>query len=655
MRMDRQGRARSLGGAGALGIAMGGIGLIASPVPGATALWRSVAAQPSGPTFEVSAFRWRYAPEHPELPPLAAFDDLAVELGFADDVFMTPEEGGEVRSTAMGELMAEHPGRRYTAGAINAIGARLVRSLNDRGIVGVFVLPDGEQLSSTGEDLRPGAAGPLTLVISVSVIAEVRTTASGDRFAKDAVAGDAPGEDLVNRPEHARIRSLSPVRPANASGSAGQNLFRRDLLEDYLFRLNRRPGRRVSAAATATGTPGELQLEYDVAENKPWTIYGQAANTGTKQTRTWRERIGFVHNQLTDRDDTLSLEYVTAEFEAVNAVIGSYDTPLGDSMLWRGRLSGSWSEYTASELGFEDLPFKGRGYSLGGEVSREVFHDRELFIDAFAGAHFDHIHTDNQFALIEGEADFLLPNIGLRLERFTEKASTGASMTLETSLPGLTGVSDDDAVRLGRTDADAQWTVLRADASHSLYLEPLFMGKTFDDPATPDSRVTLAHELALSVRGQYAFGSRLIPQQVETAGGFYSVRGYQESILAGDDAIIGSIEYRFHLPRALGIEPDPSRTPLFGRPFRLRRQQRGGRPDWDLILKGFVDAARVVNNDRLSFESDDTLIGAGVGLEFQFKRHFNVRVDWGVAIEDAAGGAVTAGSDRFHISLTGFF
>jgi hemolysin activation/secretion protein len=106
----------------------------------------------------------------------------------------------------------------------------------------------------------------------------------------------------------------------------------------------------------------------------------------------------------------------------------------------------------------------------------------------------------------------------------------------------------------------------------------------------------------------------------------------------------------------MGVEVDPTRTPLFGGPFRARPQQAYGQADWDLILKGFIDAARVVNSERKPFESNETLVGTGVGAELQLLRNFSFRVDWGVALTEVEGGdRVTAGSNRFHISLTLLF
>ena len=99
--------------------------------------------------------------------------------------------------------------------------------------------------------------------------------------------------------------------------------------------------------------------------------------------------------------------------------------------------------------------------------------------------------------------------------------------------------------------------------------------------------------------------------------------------------IVGSAEYRLHLPRLLGIEPDPASTPLFGRPFRFRADRPFGYPDWDLVFKGFIDAGRAVNSHRESFEQNETLVGAGIGM----------------ALRDVPG-EVSAGDSKLNFVVT---
>lgn len=111
-----------------------------------------------------------------------------------------------------------------------------------------------------------------------------------------------------------------------------------------------------------------------------------------------------------------------------------------------------------------------------------------------------------------------------------------------------------------------------------------------------------------------------MPNFQQTAGGLYTVRGYPEAVVAGDNAFIASAEYRYHLPRGLSSSVQPSE--FFGTPFRFRPQYPYGPVDWDLIFKGFVDFGRVTHEDRQSFEEDATLVSVGIGAELAaFRGH----------------------------------
>ena len=61
-------------------------------------------------------------------------------------------------------------------------------------------------------------------------------------------------------------------------------------------------------------------LDYLVTEQKPYSAYLQVSNTGTESTGDWRERIGFIHYQMTGRDDIFSVDFITAEFDKTNTV-----------------------------------------------------------------------------------------------------------------------------------------------------------------------------------------------------------------------------------------------------------------------------------------------------------------------------------------------
>ena len=450
----------------------------------------------------------------------------------------------------------------------------------------------------------------------------------------------------INNPIHNAIRRNSPVQ---AAGSPGTAALRRDLLDDYIFRFNRHPGRHVDVAVSAASEkdPGKVVLDYLVAETKAWSVYTQVSNTGTKQTDEWRERFGFVTNQATNHDDTLSLDYTTAGFSKSHTVNLSYEAPFTVGSRLRYRAYGTFEEFTASDVGFSKENFSGEEYLAGAEVIYNVFQRRDAFIDLAVGGRYEDVRVNNANVKQTGQATFAVPYVSLRFEQNAEISSTAANVTFQGR---LTGTSQDQLNRLGRLNSNRDAYLVQADATHAFFLEPVFNHKQFEE-----AKGTLAHELALSLHSQYTFSDdRLIPQAEEVAGGFYSVRGYPESIVAGDTVVVGSTEYRFHLPRAFSPREVPQKTPfnrVLGQDFRVVPQVPYGRPDLDVIFRAFFDAGRVFNNKALSFEKDQTLLGTGVGLELQLRQNFTIRVDYGIPLMSIPN-EVTAGSGRVHFSAT---
>jgi hypothetical protein len=254
--------------------------------------------------------------------------------------------------------------------------------------------------------------------------------------------------------------------------------------------------------------------------------------------------------------------------------------------------------------------------------------------------------------VVEGEEDFFIPRLGLRLERRTDKATTTADLGFEGNIKDIAGTDESELPALGRSNTDAEWVRFDWDAEHSFYLEPLLNGEAWEDPSTPASS-TLAHEISLRFRGQYAFGNRLVPNYEQTIGGLYTVRGYEESVAAGDTVLNTRLEYRFHLPRIFAPS-EPGK--LFGNDFRWAPQRVYGSPDWDLIFRSFFDFGYTHNHDRVAgVESDHTLPSAGVGAELKIKNNLSLRGEWGFALDDEdflGGNDVQAGDSQFHFVAT---
>ena len=627
------------------------------------------------PSYTLSKLQVDYARSHPDLPAIAKLRELEIPLGKHEGGFVGYRESMEKHTVVPAEA-AWAEGQVFYPSAIRSINERLVGYLNDRGLVGVFASPSREDLRRARRE-----ASPLRLAVNVARVGDIRTLASGERVDPDA---------RTNHELHRWIRKRSPLEPASTQPAAARtpasgrpvatqaaatqpgpaatqpqtaeapeqgDLIRRDELNRYVHWLNRHPGRSVDTSIAAGEGDNQLVLDYLVNESKPWFAFVQVSNTGTEQTDDIREQFGLVHNQLTNNDDILRLNYVTTSFDESNAVVGSYEAPVGDSRRLRWRVEGSWNEYTASEVGQAGEQFEGEGWRAGGELSLNVLQDQATFLDVYAGAKWQHTEVINRtfqaFGLIvEGEEDFFIPRLGIELDRQTDQASTTLDFGVDGNVQAIAGTDEDELPALGRSQTDAEWVRAYWDLQHSFYLEPLLNPEGWADPSTPESS-TLAHEVAVTLRGQYAFDNRLVPNFEQTIGGLYTVRGFPESVAAGDNVVNLRTEYRFHLPRIFSPR-EPGE--MFGEPFRWAPQRVYGSTDWDLILRTFLDYGRTVNADRVpNVEQNHSLLGAGVGAELRIKNNITLRGEWGFALDDeefAGSDDVEAGDSEFHFLAT---
>jgi len=632
-----------------------------------------------GEALPVSHFDVRYDAPGQDLPPLAQIVPERVRLGRTARGYAAPRPGLPLESVAVPREPGA-PVRSFHPSAVGEIASQMVARLRERGLMGVYVAPHPQDVHPRSErDLRREGDTVLRLVVSVGRVRELRSVGFGSRL---------PEDWRIDNPAHRRLRDGSPIQPVGSGREGATSLVDRDVLEEYLHHLNRHPGRRVDAALAPAEDGAGVSLDYRVAESRPWTVYGQVSDTGTDTTNPWQVRVGAVHHQLTNRDDTLGVEYLNAAFDddfdfdldRVHAVSVGYEAPWfgpgrpralredADLPSWidwaplhrlpwigaerlRWRVSGSWTRTRIDDiLGEEGGPslagfdFEGTDWQLGGRLIANVFQHRAFFLDLYGGLRVRFVSQENESLARDVSEYLFLPEIGLRAERRTDVSSLFADVALEGP---LNAVDDDEVDDLGRIDASRRWLLLRWEAGASHYLEPLLFPDGWKDPSRWPS--TLAHELSLQARGQWAFERRLVPQVSQVVGGLFSVRGYPQSLASGDSVAVGTLEYRFHLARSLPRGARPLELPFLGE-FRAVPQGPYGRADWDLVVAAFADAGRTWRHDPLPFEGDDTLVGAGVGLELQLGSHVRARVDWARALHSAGptGDRTESGDHRFH-------
>ncbi|MCP4758673.1 MAG: hypothetical protein GY876_04300 [Planctomycetes bacterium] len=592
--------------------------------------------------YIVWPFEVVYGAAHRDLPTEASFERMAISLSPTAIGWTAP--GDNAIETTLGRLN-ESGSMLYDSSAIKTIGQVMSDHLTDQDLMGVSVQPLADQIPSAGpqmgQDLREGST-ELPLVVTVGRVADLRTIARGDRI---------DSTEAENHPSHQAIREGSPLAVADDVSDGA--LLRRKALDDYLYFLSRHPGRDVEASVTAGSNQGDVAVDYVVSESKPWTVWYQYGNTGTKNEGYQRHRFGFKTTQLTNNDDILSFQYVTSNFSKTNAVMGRYEAPLGLGGRLRWGIEGSWSQYFADQFGasiFSDA-YTGFAWSGGGDLRLNVYQDGPMFIDFVGGARLQHIGVTNELLFgLSDQASFVIPHGSVQIERTGNWSRYHMSVGVEGN---VLSHSESELTRFGlltgRLPIADRWARLNWAGSISTFLEPLLDPEGWGDPSTPATS-TLAHEVLFGVSGQYAFGSRLMPQFQSVVGGPGTNRGYPVSIVAGDNALNLTGEYRFHVPRAFGIQPEPGT--LFGEPFRMAPQHVYGVPDWDLALLGFVDYSWLTQNDKLFYESDQTLLSAGIGFELIYKANLKVRLDWGWALRALEGGLYDSGHNRVYVQAS---
>lgn len=618
---------------------------LAAATPTATA--DLPAARPSdGQMYPISELKIVYIDPNPQFPSPEEMAQIEVELGRSADGLVAPRADLPVVRLRLSALPSMGGPQRIFGSAIRAIDQQLTFEFNRRDFYAIVVAPLPEEIESRRphRDLRPPGETRLSLGVYAGRVKDIHSFASGERWE------DRAQEQKLDLPEHAWILEGSPVRTESPD-----DLVRKDQIDDYVARLNRHPSRRVDAEIAPSRIEGGVSLDYLVTEAKPWWAYAQVENTGTEETTKMRERFGFVDSQLLGRDDTLQLDYITGNFDEVQVVLGSYEIPFTRDGRFHGRAFGAWSRYDASVLGFRDS-FHAKQIDGGAQLIGNLYQWNDLFLDAVVGGQYERVNVENDLADSRHADDFALGMVALRAERVGTAAILNGEVAYWHNFAGIANTNADELELFGRLGVDqASFDLLRWSLDLDFFLEPLLIPRTWRDPSYWEFETkSFAHELFLSFNGQNAFNNRLIPQQEQVAGGFYTVRGYPQAAAVGDNVETFTAEYRLHIPRLFAPGGTPWRVPGIGR-FRVRPQYEFSFPDWDLILRAFYDLGHVTQIDPDAFDLDQTLMGAGVGIELRTLRYLTARLDYGIALKKVvldAEDTVHPGHDQVHFVVT---
>ncbi len=586
--------------------------------------------------YPIDRFEIEYQTGREDLPSVMEMRSIEVALTRVNGVYGSVTTAGIPATVRLGEI---EPGSVFNNEALQEILNAIVRYLNEQDIYGVYIVPQRNQIAPrNGRDRRREGDTSLGIEISVGEIQQIQSVAKGERIREDRP---------IDNPKHSPIVKHSPLQPATQE--SGPYLFRKEALDDYLRRLNRHPGRRVDATIASSGEPGKIDLHYLVTESRPWSVYGQVSNTGTEGVGEWQYRAGASQTQVFGYDDIATVDYLASDLNRSYSIIAGYNIPVIYPDYIRFSLLGSYSEFVGEQFAASTvLEFSGRVITGQAEGRVSPYSLWGFAIDGYGGVQWeayrvtqqiflagqDGAATDDAVSSTQGKDVVVSPYLGLSIEKSSRSFMTAFNLSVEWNLDRIQANQLD---RLGRLDADDNRVILGWELQQSVFLEPWFDRDDWSDLKDWRSS-TLAHELMINVAGQYSVTEqRVIPQKQFVIGGMYSVRGYPESVAAADHGFFIQSEYRLHLPRLLKpyseFERDERPPQLYGR-WNVRPPRSLILPDWDLILKAFIDYGQTENVDLQQYETDQDLASCGFGIELQLIQQLTLRTDVGWVLEE---------------------
>jgi len=357
--------------------------------------------------------------------------------------------------------------------------------------------------------------------------------------------------------------------------------------------------------------PDALDAVVNVDDERPWNVFGNLNNIGTKDTGRTRMQLGALVSDLTRHDDVLS-GAVTLSPDNIDDVfqLGAfYQLPV---YAWSGWFS---AFYVKSEVDVGNVQnffdVSGAGDFVGINFKRSLIPVGRYKHSFTVGLQDRNFETGISNALtgirIPGISTVVRTRpVDLRYDGSYNWTATSVDFYVD-AVQNLSfgGHNDDEAYARVRAVADSHWKALRFGALFTQRLPRDFLG-------------------VFRVTGQYS-RKPLLPGEQLGFGGERSIRGFEERTTAGDSGLVANAEVW-----------SPPVVQLAGMRFLA-----------------FVDAGHKHLNDPLTGQRpSDTLSSVGVGARWSWNEIVALSVDYGQPLANADGEAADRGNSKWHVNIT---
>lgn len=405
-----------------------------------------------------------------------------------------------------------------------------------------------------------------------------------------------------------RFFSTAMIKERLPSLTPGSQVSSAAIKRDFTA-INQHADRKVIPGMAPGKEPGTVDFELKVEDRSPLHASLELNNKAGHNTEELRLVGTIRHDNLWQRDHSLSLQYQTApqDMEQVKVATGSYLLPVPGTDGHRLILYGLWTD--------SDTPV-GDGFRSTGKGT--VFGARYLLPLAGQGSYNHSLslgldYKDFEDVIISGSDDVVTPvtylplSLGYSASLFDAESKALTLLNAGVSLTFRGAVTDQTEFSDKRYNGRANYLTLN-------------MGVEHRRPVWSD------YEVRTKLDGQLA-SEPLISNEEFAAGGMDSVRGYRESEALGDSGIHGSFE---------ALAPDLGKLAglkqLVARPYL------------------FYDIASLWVMDPLPGQEEFTLLhGAGIGVRGVLTERFEYQLDGAFALK--ATNRTESGDNRVHFKL----
>ena len=464
---------------------------------------------------------------------------------------------------------------------LSEIPLQYLKSLGYEGMV-AFPSPDDIHPVS-GKDLREIGDTSLTIKIWVSRLGSVSVKAKG-------------GNNHISKSISERLDSL--VKDKDLIGKP----IKREFL-DKLKNYGQHSSRTARVLLSANEESGLVDTILTLSENleRPKFLFS-ASNSGSKSTGRWLFSGAYFNDQLSGRDDTFGFSYVFSNTMERHGVNTNYYLPFSPEKVMGMGVGVGYSTYDASTYSVTSIDFDGETIFLDLALKAKSQINSENLLNFDVGLNFENVSA---FNTLTGSANLakITPRIGLSLQSAQKNRFSKSAFLLKGN---INSISESDQLVVGGIDTSDTYARLILSHHETWKLARML----FEDSGKYLDR----HLLLARLEASWALGgNRNLPSHQYITGGSHSIRGYPESIVAGDSGYLFSLEYRI--------------------PFYVF--EAGERNDVNAFsLIPFFDIATTHVNNSFFYESDHTLMGIGMGIELQLPYGAYARVDFAKPIKE---------------------